>query len=124
MTEDKYAMSENPPVGYGLPVWLDTALYLSADEVRALGSFEIGSRDRCAFPGCGLWPIEAAHIARKGAGGQKHDGPQILVCRDHHVTVDGHPEKLCFAIRRSDKAVGCLNLAGIFTVLASGYEVV
>ncbi len=105
------------PVGYGLPVWLPTELYLSAPEVRALPSVEIGTRSRCAVPGCDGWPIEGAHIARKGAGGQKDDGPQLLVCRDHHRRTDEHPAHLCFAIRRADLAAGILEREGEFHVL-------
>lgn len=111
------------PVGYGLPVWLDTDVYLSADEVRDLGSYEIGTRAACAFPGCNGYKIEAAHVARKGMGGvplkdgKPHDGPQLLVCKGHHVSVDDHPKQRCFAIRRADLAVGILwRNDGLFTV--------
>lgn len=90
------------PVGYGLPWWLDTDVYLSADEVRSLGTFCLGSPgDRC--PVCmERVATDRAHIARKGIGGSKHEGPSIALCRECHTGSDGldRQEGWTIAIRR------------------------
>jgi len=93
------------PVGSGLPWWIDTLIYLSADEVRELPSQDLGRTDFgevvkhycCAchrFHGA-----EKAHIADKQAGGRKHDGPTIRVCQEIHREVHAHGN-ISFAIRR------------------------
>lgn len=67
------------PVGYGLPWWVDTEHYLSADETRSLGSWALGEAgDPC--PLCGVRrATDRAHIVRKGMGGSKEDGPQVFI---------------------------------------------
>lgn len=90
------------PVGYGLPGWLDTDVYLSAPELRSLGEFCIGEiGDVC--PVCRVRrATDRAHMARKGMGGSREEGPTIAICRECHTGDNGldRQEGWAIAIRR------------------------
>jgi hypothetical protein len=76
-------------VGYGLPWWLDTVRYLTADETRALGDQLARTTVHALCPACHKRPAtDKAHIARKGMGGQRQGGPMVPLCRACH-TGDG-----------------------------------
>lgn len=103
------------PVGHGLPVWLDTELYLSADETRLMPNvchwpedYSVNWRTgRC--PICHGWKtLQRAHIVRVGSSGARKsgtDGPQIGVCFECHSEVDSHQASKTFAVRRFDRAI-------------------
>ncbi len=102
-------------VGYGLPYWLDTEKYLSADETRALGEVVVGQSWRCSRPGCTEWrKIERAHVVRKGAGGKKKGttGPTVCMCDPHHDEIDEHRASLTMAVERGTLRVVLLEYDG------------
>lgn len=81
------------PVGSGLPAWVDTDVYLTADEVRDLPEKRYGGIGVCLI--CGKPPsgptflLEGAHIARKMMGGRKKAGPTVEICQPCHTGPDG-----------------------------------
>lgn len=119
-----------PPVGSGLPIWLDTEHYLSADETRQLPSTDIQSpfgRSLCLL--CAALrlkqntPTQKAHVARKQMGGRKKgtDGPQARLCLPCHHGVDNDVSQT-LAIRRSDNAlVHLIDYGKTVRVLREGW---
>lgn len=102
------------PVGYGLPGWLDTETFLSADETRALGQLVVYLEDgKCCR--CKNRPAkEMAHIARKGMGGQQKgkDGPRVALCVECHDQVD-ESSAYTMAVGRDERAVYWTTESGI-----------
>lgn len=77
-------------MGYGLPGWLDTDRYLTADETRALGAQLARPVTPGLCPACHRRPpTDKAHIARKGMGGSREGGPMVPLCRDCHTGPEG-----------------------------------
>ena len=103
---------ERPPVGYGLPAWLDTNVYLNAEETRALGEFEYGRREACSR--CGQsGKTEGAHIVRKGMGGKPKGttGPRVVLCFECHDLLDDHAN-LTLAVKRGTNRPVWLEYGG------------
>lgn len=85
------------PVGSGFPVWLDTGVYLSADEVRSFGYQIALPLTGGVCPACGLRPVtDRAHIWRGGMSGR--GGPVVGLCRPCHTGDEG-------VDRRSDRSL-------------------
>jgi hypothetical protein len=94
------------PIGYGLPFWLPTRVYLSAEETRHLPPTRHtngGTCLVCGNPPCGpTFALEGAHIVTKGSGGRrdKKEGPTVEACyKCHHVTLHGGGN-ITLAVRR------------------------
>lgn len=96
------------PVGSGLPHWLPTELYLSADETRALDPIRYGGYGMCGIcgnpPSAPTFQLEGAHIWRGGMSGKKNAGPTVEVCHPCHQGRYGVDRvgDATLAIRRSD----------------------
>jgi hypothetical protein len=82
---------ERPPVGFGLPWFVDTRVYFSADETRALPPTRYSNgRGTCLIcgepPGGPTFRLEGAHVANKGAGGRGDgkEGPTVEICYACH----------------------------------------
>lgn len=102
-------------------------IYLTPDEVRALVSERLGGLGYCLI--CGERPspptyrLEGAHVAGKGMGGRKHDGPQVELCYSCHQAegYDGkgsphtHPGSNALAVRRDDLSVVLVRQTGPYT---------
>jgi len=101
------------PVGYGLPAWLDTDEYMTADEVRALGETEHMQPSRVCPVCCSMRATDRAHVVRKGMGGKPKGttGPTVMVCRTCHEAVDRH-EDASFAVKRDSRALVLLTSRG------------
>ena len=98
---------ERPPIGYGLPAWLDTRVYLSADETRAMGEWDRGNSRYCSRCGVSGHHTERAHIVRKGAGGKPKGttGPTVRLCVECHDLLDDHANKTLAVKRGTNRPV-------------------
>ena len=121
------------PVGHGLPFWLDTDEYLSADETRALGKVVFKDKRTSDNWGsgvcvrCGHWKrLQGAHVVRVGSSGHRKrgtDGPKARLCYDCHTDIDQHQATMTMAVRRRDHALCLVLRDGPSIVMVSGeYE--
>lgn len=105
------------PVGQGLPSWVDTSVYLSADETRELPDADCGDAAVCSRCfGRPMW-TEKAHVARKQMGGRKKAGPTVRLCQACHTEIDQHPETMTMAVGRRDHAIVLLTRDGTEQVI-------
>lgn len=112
------------PVGSGLPAWLDTEKFLSADETRDLGeSIVLSARHiytgKCLI--CDAAPAtDKAHVARKQMGGRPNGaGPVLPLCRACHDDLDT-TEAWCVAVERPEAG---RSLTDVDVVFADGGRV-
>jgi hypothetical protein len=99
------------PVGHGLPWWLPTDLYMTADETRSLPpTRHTNGRGTCLrcdrLPGGPTFRLEGAHAVRKmmGGRGDGKEGPTAELCPECHHELDADPNQT-LAVRRDTEAV-------------------
>jgi hypothetical protein len=98
------------PVGHGLPGWLDTRVYFSADETRRLFRDRLGVEGLCTLNPNHTGRIEGAHIVRKMMGGRKGgEGPMVLLCETCHDYLDDR-RHVSLAVQRGTLEVCYLTL--------------
>jgi hypothetical protein len=100
-----------PAVGLGLPGWLPTDVYLTADETRNLPPHRRSNGSgfclRCErLPSGPTFHLEGAHIVRKmmGGRGDGRTGPTVELCPACHHELDADAQQT-MAVRRDSRAV-------------------